>query len=109
MPAVTKFGMTHTDPVVHTYGLIFKEPGEELASDTQKELQGTNAVEVSAETAHSFGTSDYPLGLIVDHAGIIRYIGELPSSAFNGAYMEKLITQTAAVHFKTPTSPPKAK
>ena len=109
MPAMTKFGATHTEPVVHTYGLIFKEPGEELASDTQKELQGTNVVEVSAETAHSFGISDYPLGLIVDRAGIIRFLGELPSAAFNGAYMEKLISQTAAVHFKTPTSPPKVK
>lgn len=106
---MTKFGVQHADPIVHAYGLIFKEPGEELASDTQKELLGTNVVEVSAETAHSFGTSDYPLGLIVDHAGMIRFIGELPSASFNGGYMEKLIAQTAGVHFKTPENPPKAK
>jgi len=63
----------------------------------------------SAETARNFGTSDYPLGLIVDHVGVIRFIGELPSAAFNIGYMEKLIAKTAGVHFKTPEDPPKAK
>ena len=109
MPAMTKFGVQHADPIIRAYGLIFREPGEELALDTQKELLGTNVVEVSAETAHSFGMSDYPLGLIVDHAGVIRFIGELPSAAFNGGYMEKLIGKTAGVNFKTPENPPKAK
>lgn len=109
MPEMTKFGVQHTEPIIHAYGLMFKEAGEQLASDTQKELLGTSVVEVLAETARSFGTSDYPLGLIVDHAGVIRFIGELPSAAFISGYMEKLIAKTAGVHFKTPENPPKAK
>lgn len=51
-------------------------------------------MEVSAETAHSFGTTDYPLGIVVDHGGIIRFIGVLPSDAFNGdGYMEKVLSR----------------
>jgi hypothetical protein len=47
----------------------------------------------SAKTAHILEKSDHPLGIIVDPAGVIRFIGVLPSAAFNGEFMEKLITQ----------------
>jgi thiol-disulfide isomerase/thioredoxin len=103
MPTMTQFGTVNADTPIHAYGLIFKEPGEEAAPNTQKELLGTNVMEVSAETAHSFGTSDYPLGIVVDHAGMIRFIGVLPSDAFNGGgYMEKVITRTVGVQVKAP-------
>ena len=107
MPVMTQFGVANVDTFIHAYGLIFKEPGEQTAPDTQKELLGTDVVEVSPETAHSFGSGDYPLGVVVDHSGVIRFIGVLPSDAFNGdGYMEKVITRMIGVQVKTPGSFP---
>ena len=103
MPVMTQFGAANVDTFIHAYGLIFKEPGEQAAPDAQKELIGTDVMEVSPETAHSFGSGDYPLGVVVDHAGVIRFIGVLPSDAFNGdGYMEKVITRMIGVQVKTP-------
>jgi thiol-disulfide isomerase/thioredoxin len=102
MPTMTQFGVTNANTPIHAYGLIFKEPGEEVAPDTRKELLGTDVMEVSAETAQSFGASDYPLGIVVDHEGVIRFIGVLPSDAFNGdGYMEKVITRMVGAHVKS--------
>jgi hypothetical protein len=68
----------------------------------QKELLGTDVLEVSEETAHSFGIADYPLGIVVDHTGVIRFIGALPSDAFNGdGYMEKILTRMVGVLART--------
>lgn len=103
MPTMTKFGVANEDTPIHTYGLIFTEPGEEMAATTQKELLGTEVMEISSETAHSFGTSDYPLGVVVDHAGMIRFIGALPSDAFNGdGYMGRVITRMVGAAAKSP-------
>jgi hypothetical protein len=101
MPTMTQFGVANADTPIHAYGLIFKEEGEDPARDTTKELLGTDVMEVSKETARSFGTTDYPLGIVVDHAGLIRFIGVLPSDAFNGdGYMEKIITRMAGVQVR---------
>ncbi|MGB7264194.1 MAG: hypothetical protein WBC92_01695 [Terracidiphilus sp.] len=103
MPTMTQFSAANSETPIHAYGLIFKEQGEEAPPDMQKELLGTDVMEISEETAHSFGTSDYPLGILVDHAGVIRFIGVLPDDAFNGGgYMEKLITRMAGAQVKTP-------
>lgn len=102
MPTMTQFGATNSDTPVHAYGLIFKEEGEEAPPDLQKELLGTDVMEISEDTARSFGTSYYPLAILVDHTGVIRFIGVLPDDAFNGdGYMEKLITRMVAVQVKT--------
>jgi thiol-disulfide isomerase/thioredoxin len=102
MPTMTQFGAANADTPIYAYGLIFKENGEEATPDTQKELLGTDVLEVSEETAHSFGTTDYPLGILVDHTGVIRFIGVLPSDAFNGdGYMEKVITRMVGVRVRT--------
>ncbi len=106
MPTMTEFAAANADTPIHAYGLIFKENGEDAASDTQKQLLGTDVLEVSAETAHSFGTSDYPLGIVVDHTGVIRFIGALPSDAFNGdGYIEKVITRMVGVEVRTLPGP----
>jgi len=98
MPTMTQFAEVNAGTPIHAYGLIFKENGEETAPDTQKELLGADVFEVSEETAHNFGTTDYPLGIVVDHAGVIRFIGALPSDAFNGGgYVEKVITRMVGV------------
>jgi thiol-disulfide isomerase/thioredoxin len=102
MPTMTQFGAANADTPIYAYGLIFKESGEDATPDAQKELIGTDVVEVSEETAHSFGTTDYPLGILVDHTGVIRFIGVLPSDAFNGdGYMERVITRMVGVQVRT--------
>jgi hypothetical protein len=38
----------------------------------------------------------------VDHAGVIRFIGVIPSDAFNGdGYMEKVITRMVGTQVRT--------
>jgi thiol-disulfide isomerase/thioredoxin len=102
MPTMTQFGAANAETPIHAYGLIFKESGEETAPDTEKVLSGTDVMEVSEETARTFGTTDYPLGIVVDHAGVIRFIGVIPSDAFNGdGYMEKVITRMVGVRVRT--------
>jgi thiol-disulfide isomerase/thioredoxin len=102
MPTVTQFGAANADTPIYAYGLMFKPNGEETAQDAEKDLAGTDVMEVSEETAHSFGTTDYPLGIVVDHTGVIRFIGVIPSDAFNGdGYMEKVITRMVGVSVRT--------
>jgi thiol-disulfide isomerase/thioredoxin len=108
MPTMTQFAEANADTPIYVYGLIFKENGEDTAPSTQKELLGTDVLEVSEETAHSFGTADYPLGVVVDHAGVIRFIGALPGDAFNGdGYMEKVITRMVGVLARSPSGAPR--
>jgi hypothetical protein len=39
---------------------------------------------------------DYPLGIVIDRTGLIRYIGVKPGDAFNGdGHFEKVITRMA--------------
>jgi hypothetical protein len=103
MTFMTQFAEANAKAPIYAHGLIFKENGEVAAPDTQKELLGTDVLEVSDETAHSFGSADYPLGIVVDHAGVIRFIGALPSDAFKGeGYMEKVITRMVGVQAKAP-------
>lgn len=101
MPTMARFEAAHTEMPIHAYGLIFKDNGETTAPDTPKELLGTDTMEVSAETARSFGTADYPLGIVVDHAGIVRFIGVLPSDAFNSdGSIEKVISRVVGAQVK---------
>jgi thiol-disulfide isomerase/thioredoxin len=111
MPIMTRFGAVNAETPIYAYGLIFKPNGEQTPPDRQKDqkdLAGTDVMEVSEETARSFGTTDYPLGIVVDHAGVIRFIGVLPGDAFNGdGYMAKVITRMVGVQVKTlPGAPP---
>jgi thiol-disulfide isomerase/thioredoxin len=107
MPTITQFGAANAETPIYAYGLIFKEGGEQAAPNAEKELLGTDVVEVSEETARSFGTTDYPLGIVVDHTGVIRFIGVIPSDAFNGdGYMERVITRMVGVQVRAlPGSP----
>jgi hypothetical protein len=107
MPTMTQFGVVNAETPIYTYGLIFKQSGEESAPGVEKDLIGNDVMEVSEDTARSFGTTDYPLGIVVDHAGVIRFIGVIPGDAFNGGgYMERVITRMVGVQVRTlPTGP----
>lgn len=108
MPTLTQFAAVNADIPIHACGLIFPQGDETNGSDLEKELHGTNVLEVSPTTVQSFGAIDFPLGIVVDHAGTIRFIGALPSDAFNGnGYIEKVITRMAGLAVKPAPGPPK--
>lgn len=110
MAAMTRFCAANSKLPIHGYGLVFKQPGEEVGPDTQKELLGTDAMQVSVETAQSLGASDYPLGIVLDRAGVVRFVGVLPSDAFNSAgYMEKVFTRVVKAPVKAPGDTSKGK
>lgn len=92
MPTMTRFGFVNSKTPLHAYGLLFLQAGETEMPSTQKELLGTDVMQISESTADRFGSSDYPLGIVVDREGIIRFIGVLPADAFNDdGYLEKVI------------------
>jgi hypothetical protein len=55
-------------------------------------LEGTQTLVVPATTAQTLGATDYPLGVVLDNTGMVRFIGALPEDAFNGdGYIAKVI------------------
>ena len=63
-----------------------------LHAENEKRLAGTPTLEVPAQTAQTFGVVDYPLGVVLDSRGTIRFIGVLPSDAFEEkGYIEKVL------------------
>jgi len=104
MTTMTSFAAVNSDTPIHAYGLMFTEDeAEPLPEKEVKELRGTLTMVVPAETARSFGAIDYPLGIVVDKAGLIRYIGVIPGDAFSGGgFIEKFITRMAAKGGVTP-------
>jgi hypothetical protein len=100
MTTVRAFANVNSQTPIHAYGLMFAEgaetPGEVSHEDAAKGLQGTPTLEVAPELARSFGAIDCPLAVVVDKAGMIRFIGPIPGDAFNGnGYMEKVILRMA--------------
>lgn len=96
MKTLTDFARVNKDTPIHAYGLMFPEdsdPGMQSAhEDFVKDLQGTATFLVQPELAGTFSAADYPLGIVVDTKGIIRFVGVLPMDAFNGnGYISKVI------------------
>jgi hypothetical protein len=96
---MVKFAIVNRDAPIHVYALLYSEDspadardaGKLLHAENEKELAGTPTLEVPAQTAQIFGVVDYPLGVVLDSNGTIRYIGVLPSDAFDGnGYIEKV-------------------
>jgi hypothetical protein len=107
MRTVTGFVAANGAAPIHAYGLMF--PDETITGEQQsheenaKELQGTPTLVVSVGAARSFGALDYPMGIVIDKTGVIRFIGVIPGDAFNGdGYIEKVITRMAAKETRRP-------
>lgn len=63
---------------------------------TAKELEGTNTLIVSSASAAKFSPNDFPLAIVVDHSGVVRFIGAIPTDSFNGnGYMQRIIVRMA--------------
>jgi hypothetical protein len=101
MKTLTAFVVANHDVPIHAYCLMFPDESVTGAQPSReanlKELQGTPTLLVPAETAGTFAALDYPLGIVVDKAGLVRFIGVVPGDAFNGnGYIEKVLTRMAA-------------
>jgi hypothetical protein len=88
------------------YGLIFADdsviPVQSAHEEILKELRGTATLVVADTTAQMLGATDYPLGIVLDRTGRIRFVGALPGDAFNGGgYVEKVIERMVAVEAKS--------
>jgi hypothetical protein len=93
--------VANRDVPIHAYGLMFHDESvtgaEPLPEAKLKELQGTATLLVPAETTATFAALDFPLGIVTDKGGLVRFIGMIPSDAFNGdGYIEKVLTRMAA-------------
>ena len=100
MKTLTKFAEANKDTPIRAYGLVFEDdsviPVQEEHDELLKELKGTATLLVPAATAEMFGAEDYPLGILLDGAGRIRFIGALPGDAFNGGgYIEKAVVRVS--------------
>jgi thiol-disulfide isomerase/thioredoxin len=115
MKTLTEFGAVNKSTPVYAFGLMFPDdPGQQdltpeakQAAHEQnlKEAMGTSTLLVDGKTAHSLGVLDFPLGIVLDHDGRVRYVGVLPDDAFNGnGYMEKVLVRMAGAQAGVPRS-----
>lgn len=100
MKTLTEFARVNKDTPIPAYGLVFEDDSViPVPAGHEKllgELQGTLTLVVPAATPAAFGAVDYPLGLVLDQSGIVRFIGAIPGDAFNGdGYMQKAIERMA--------------
>lgn len=97
MKTLTAFAITNGDIPIHAYGLMFRETPADPAKAHPKipdELSGTATLLVPTNTAETFAATDFPLGIVTDTDGVIRFIGTIPLDAFNGdGYVGKIITR----------------
>jgi hypothetical protein len=97
---MTKFAAAHINAPIHVYALLYapdssagaQGAGKMLHAENEKQLTGTPTFEVPAQIAQTFGVVDYPLGVVLDRSGIIRFIGVLPGNAFEEkGYISKVL------------------
>ncbi len=98
MKPLTEFAAVNRDTPIHAYGLVFADEavvsGQAAHEANFKEMQGTQTLVVPATTAQSFGATDFPLGIVVDPTGAVRFISPISGDAFNGdSYIGKVIVR----------------
>jgi len=106
MKTLTEFGTANKETPIYAFGLMFlddpaePEPAAEESGTAHeqnlKDVEGTSTLLVDVRTAHSLGVLDFPLGIVLDRDGLVRYVGVLPVDAFKGnGYMEKMLERLA--------------
>jgi len=97
---MTKFAAANSKAPIRAYALLYSEDspadapdaGKALRAENEKQLAGTPTLEVPAQTAQIFGVVEYPLGIVLDNSGTIRFIGVLSSDAFESdGYVNKVL------------------
>ena len=102
MKTLTQFAVANRTTPIHTYGLVFADDtvveGQPAHEAYFKQLAGTQTLVVPDTTAQMLGATDYPLGIVLDSSGTVRFIGVLPADAFNGdGYVSKAIVSMLQV------------
>ena len=105
MKTLTEFAKVNKDTPIHAYGLVFADdsviPVQSAHEEILKGMRGTATLVVPDSAAQTFGATEYPLGIVLDRTGRIRFIESLPGDAFNGGgYIEKVIERMVAVAAK---------
>jgi thiol-disulfide isomerase/thioredoxin len=100
MKTLTEFAAVNRDTPIHAYGLVFADDlllsGQSAHEKNFKEMSGTQTFVVPAATTETFGATDFPTGIVLDGAGTVRFIGQIPGDAFNGdSYIGKVIVRMA--------------
>jgi thiol-disulfide isomerase/thioredoxin len=101
MKIVTEFNKLNAEQGIRAYGLVFHDDfgvkEDKPATLDWKDLEGTATLLVDPSTARSLGATEYPLGVVIDHEGEIRFAGVLPDAAFSGAgsYIERVLLRVA--------------
>ncbi|HEY2471782.1 MAG TPA: hypothetical protein VGI45_28610 [Terracidiphilus sp.] len=103
MKPLTEFVKANKETPIHAYGLVFEDdsviPVHAAHEELLKEMKGTSTLVVPAATAQALGAIDFPLGIVLDAQGKVRFIGALPGDAFNGnGYVEKTILKIVAAN-----------
>jgi hypothetical protein len=97
MKTATAFDTANAGTPIPTYGLVYTdEPDGKGHEQSERDLEGTVALQITPESAAAFHPIDFPLGIILDAAGTVRYVGQLPGDAFDG-FIEMAIKRMAAV------------
>ncbi len=96
MKALTEFAAVNRNTPIHAYGLVFADDsvvlGQAAHEENFKQLRGTQALVTPAAIVANCGATDFPLGIVLDGAGRIRFIGAIPVTAFDGdSYIGKVI------------------
>ncbi len=102
MKALTQFAVANRTTPIHAYGLVFADDavvyGQPAHEANFKQLAGTQTLVAPDTTPQTLGATDYPLGIVLDSSGTVRFIGVLPADAFNGdGYVSKVIVSMAQV------------
>ncbi|WP_420239058.1 hypothetical protein ACOBR2_05570 [Telmatobacter bradus] len=99
---LTEFARLNTETKIHAYALVFHDdfgvPESKPVETDWKDLEGTSTLVVGAEAARNLGAIDFPLGVVVDQDGIVRFVGPLPENAFQGNGCVARILQRVANH-----------
>jgi hypothetical protein len=98
MKTLTEFATVNRDTPIHAYGLVFADDavalGQAAHEKNFKEMLGTQTLVVPVATAENFGATDFPMGIVLDGSGTVRFIGQIPSIALNGdSYIGKIIVR----------------
>lgn len=82
------------------YGLLLPNQGKAESQPTEERFQTllhTPTLLTTSDTFEKLGATDYPLGIITDRSGIVRFVGILPPNAMQyGSYVFRKIEQIAS-------------
>jgi len=96
MKPLTEFAKANKETRIRAFGLVFLDdsviPSPAGHEQLLKELKGTSTLVVPPSTVQTLGANEFPLGVVLDREGRVRFIGVLPVNGFNGdGYVEKTI------------------